>query len=212
MPYLLLPFCYLASSVWPVYAEEPIVEPERGDPAPARRIEKVLDDPVTVDFVDVDLELIMGTIASITDASFVIDPAVKKASRTLTLRVQNMQLRLMLDRICSASGCEWKIKDNAVHIRLPVELPPKSTPELDRLTADQVRQRVEQLLPQLHSDEYSVREQATLRLMQLGSRILAHLPESELDPEASARLTRIRRALKAAQERQATKTTASGQK
>jgi len=80
-----------------------------------------------------------------------------------------------------------------------IELPPESTPALDKLTAEQVKARVGQLLPKLADEAFEVREQATLRLMQLGQRVrplIADLKPEDL--EVATRLARVRTALEAA--------------
>ena len=80
-----------------------------------------------------------------------------------------------------------------------VEFPPESTPELDKLTPEQVQERVKELLPKLANENFEVREQATLRLMQLGPRVLPLIAEFRSDdPEESSRLNRARHALEAA--------------
>ena len=82
-----------------------------------------------------------------------------------------------------------------------VEFPPESTPELDKLTTEQVQMGVKELTVTLGDEEFEVREQATLRLMQLGARVLPLLAELRPDdPEVTSRLNRIRRALEAARQ------------
>jgi hypothetical protein len=82
-----------------------------------------------------------------------------------------------------------------------VEFPPDSTPELDQLTPEEVQARVEELVQKLGDERFAVREQATLRLMQLGPRIQPLIAKINVDDaEVTNRLTRIRRAMEVARQ------------
>jgi hypothetical protein len=82
-----------------------------------------------------------------------------------------------------------------------VEFPPESTPELDKLKDEEVKARVEKLLPQLADEVFEVREQATLKLMQLGQRIVPLIADLKLsDLEAATRLARVRTVLATAKQ------------
>jgi type II secretory pathway component GspD/PulD (secretin) len=94
---------------WPRRSDDPTL-PKR------ERMAKVLEEPVTVDFVSADLEWVLNTLFIITGVNIIADPAALEG-KALTLHVEKIPLRAVLDFIVrNNDGIQYSVTDDAVWI------------------------------------------------------------------------------------------------
>lgn len=94
---------------WPRRSDEPVSQ---------RRIDmkKVLDEPVTVDFVQADLEWVLNTLFIITGVNIIADPAALEG-KALTLHVEKVPLKEVLEFIVrNNDGIQYSVTDHALWI------------------------------------------------------------------------------------------------
>jgi general secretion pathway protein D len=98
-----------ARPAWPRREDDPSL--------PARRkMAEILEERVTVDFVNADLEWVLNTLFILTGINIISDPAAL-ADKSLTLHVENLPLREVLDYIIRVNeGIQLSFTGNAVWI------------------------------------------------------------------------------------------------
>ncbi len=80
-------------------------------------IDNKLEQEVSLDFQDQDLAEVVGFLQQVTNANIVLDPQVIAASPPpITLRVDKMKLRYVLDFIMKITNLTYALKDEAIFI------------------------------------------------------------------------------------------------
>jgi type II secretory pathway component GspD/PulD (secretin) len=82
-----------------------------------KNINSQLEQEVTLDFQDNDLVDVVGFLQKITNVNIVLDPKVVAAAPPpVTLRVESMKLRYVLDFIMKLTGLNYTLRDEAIFI------------------------------------------------------------------------------------------------
>jgi type II secretory pathway component GspD/PulD (secretin) len=82
-----------------------------------KNINSQLEQEVTLDFQDQDLVDVVGFLQRITSVNIVLDPQVIAAAPPpVTLRVESMKLRYVLDFIMKLTGLNYTLRDEAIFI------------------------------------------------------------------------------------------------
>ena len=118
-------------------------QPERNnDPDWQDRIRKALDQKVTFEFADVQLNEAVTFIRQIANVNFIVEPALVARNVNITLKAQDMPLRNALDWISRLAEARWEVADHAIFIGtnppdpratpapgdLNLRVPPRRTP------------------------------------------------------------------------------------
>lgn len=98
--------------------ERPYWARRSDEPMTQRRIDmkKVLEEPITVDFVQADLEWVLNTLFIITGVNIIADPAALEG-KALTLHVEKVPLKEVLEFIVrNNDGIQYSVTDQALWI------------------------------------------------------------------------------------------------
>jgi len=94
---------------WPRRSDEPVSKRKLD-------MKKVLQEPVTVDFVQADLEWVLNTLFILTGVNIIADPAALE-EKTITLHVQDIPLKEVLDFIVrNNDGIQYSVTDHALWV------------------------------------------------------------------------------------------------
>ena len=82
-----------------------------------KEINNQLEQEVTLDFADHDLVDVLAFLQKITNVNIVLDPKVVAASPPpVTLRVESMKLRFVLEFVMKLTGLNYTLRDEAIYI------------------------------------------------------------------------------------------------
>lgn len=83
-----------------------------------QKVNAALDQEITLDFADTDLVDVIAFLQRITSVNFVIDPAVIAGGGVppVTLKVDSMKLRYVLDYVMRLTTLNYSIRDQAIYI------------------------------------------------------------------------------------------------
>ena len=82
-----------------------------------KEISNQLEQEITLDFQDTDLADVVSFLQRVTNANMVLDPRVAAAAPPpVTLRVERMKLRFVLDFIMRITGLKYTLRNEAIYI------------------------------------------------------------------------------------------------
>jgi len=82
-----------------------------------KEIANQLEQEITLDFQDTDLADVVSFLQRVTNANMVLDPRVAAAAPPpVTLRVERMKLRFVLDFIMKITGLKYTLRNEAIYI------------------------------------------------------------------------------------------------
>lgn len=88
-----------------------------GEKKAKKGLEAVLKKRMSVDFVQTPLQDVVDFLANLTNTTILVDPAVvEEDEKAITLKVEDMQARLVIDWIVRLAGLAYVVKDDAIFI------------------------------------------------------------------------------------------------
>lgn len=81
-----------------------------------KEIANQLEQEVTLDFQDTDIGEVVAYLQRVTSANLVLDPKVAAQGATVTLKVERMKLRFVLDFIMKITGLRYTLRNEAIFI------------------------------------------------------------------------------------------------
>lgn len=79
-----------------------------------KKTEEQMDQPITMDFMNADLEWAANTLFVLTGVQLQLDPALQ--GRKVSLHVESMPLRSVLNWIARQGNLKWELRDYAVYL------------------------------------------------------------------------------------------------
>lgn len=86
-----------------------------------RQADKALKERVTLNFVNAEVGFVLDRMNKLTGAILAIDPAVRAATKRVTIHAENLPLAEVLSQVCAATGLKWEPTKGGARVLAPPE-------------------------------------------------------------------------------------------